>query len=142
MTKRLSLRADGCQDIVFFCKHTDIAKRAAHAFSNMPLVPYRRLIADAVGTSEHPCYGEIVHLLVSFMDENGHPLLRRRYGRIHLGMITLFPTSDERRELLRDVVLGGRIGVGDVRIATIRAAAEEAENRARRERAGGLQQRD
>jgi hypothetical protein len=126
MTKRLSLRADGCEDIVFFCRHTDVARRLAHAFSNMPLDLYTFLTADAQGTSTHPRPGHIVQTLIYAVNEHENASLRRRYGREHDGVITVFPTRTHKRQILTVAVTGSGIKASDVTLV-VSAAVESAE---------------
>lgn len=56
---RLSLRSDGCREVLFVTRSVDVAKDIVFTFRGLSSQYYDRLVVDAAGTTSHPVSGDV-----------------------------------------------------------------------------------
>lgn len=109
----------GCRSWVFLAPSLEQAKRTVSRFANLEINMYRRLIADASGTSEFPIPGEIgvfrMMLVHQERNHSGQTVTRRSevtgVARYDGTQIIVFPRAEEIRELLSGVCSAGTIAL-------------------------------
>lgn len=110
----------GCRSWTFLSETMDQSKRTVSSFANLNLDAYRRLIADANGTSDHPIAGDIG----VFRIRVARPSVRQpgvRTGtvtveitgiaRIDGAQIIVFPVADELAGILGSVCASGTLAL-------------------------------
>lgn len=106
--------SSGCEPVRFMCRDLPAGKNVVARFANMPLDTYEVLVADADGSTDHPCAGEVVQVEIRRERRRMRSGLPNDYditfdtevraGRLVGPKIHLFPTQVEINAVL-DTIL-------------------------------------
>lgn len=126
----------GCRSWVFLAPSLEQSKRTVSRFSNLAVVMYQRLIADASGTNDFPIPGQVgvfrMTLSQQVRDIRGRSaaaITRHSevtgVARYDGTQIIVFPRAEEIRELLSGVCSAGTIALVPTGINEISDASDQ-----------------
>lgn len=103
-------RAAGCRNVHFLAATEEEAKSLLLRFANISVAAYTRMVADARGTLDHPKSDDlgVFRMVVTHVNQAGMRVHNNDYtisgiGHYQQGQLTIFPTSDELRNILEPV---------------------------------------